>query len=129
LRLYTYCEKKTERYPDFYKGDIVLDAKYKSIGKLQHVVRHDLNQLLSYMYILKARIGAFICPTKAQLMECDDRGSLNGYGGEIRLLKFPIPQTAANYSDFVIQMDLSNNILKANVKDCQVEKNNSLQLL
>ncbi len=53
------------RYPDFYKNDIVLDAKYKRMGsyeKVSEVDRNDIHQIITYMTVLNATKGGFIAP-------------------------------------------------------------------
>lgn len=58
------------RYPDFYKRDFVLDAKYKHLGnydKVSLVGRDDIHQMIAYMNALKATKGGFIAPLTRHL--------------------------------------------------------------
>jgi len=97
------------RYPDFYKDDIVLDAKYKRYAdmKLQHIDGDDLHQVITYMYILAANHGGFIVPwqnnhdeNKSQLK------TLKGYGGTMNTYGIIVDSTAENFKDYCTMMGL-----------------------
>ena len=63
--IYLFEDHSGIRYPDFYKDDIVLDAKYKkleSYEKVSKVNRDDLHQLITYITNLQASKGVFIAP-------------------------------------------------------------------
>ena len=63
--IYLFEDHSGIRYPDFYKDDIVLDAKYKkleSYEKVSKVNRNDLHQLITYITNLQATKGVFIAP-------------------------------------------------------------------
>lgn len=49
-------------YPDFWKEDYILDAKYKRLDG--GVGREDLYQVVTYMYCKKAKKGGFIYPSE-----------------------------------------------------------------
>ena len=49
-------------YPDFYKDNFIIDAKYKHLEN--GVGREDLYQLVTYMYCKRADNGAYIYPCK-----------------------------------------------------------------
>lgn len=54
-----------QRFPDFWKQDIVLDAKYKRLavnGNSLDISRDDVHQIMAYMYRLKASKGDIVCP-------------------------------------------------------------------
>lgn len=54
-----------QRFPDFGKHDVVLDAKYKRLatnGNGLDIDRNDVHQIMAYMYRLKAPKGGIICP-------------------------------------------------------------------
>lgn len=104
--------KDFKRYPDFYKKDImILDAKYKPIDKENdksknnsedtdyNINRNDINQIVSYMYILKSKIGELIYPCK-DFNKPKKLGQLNGYGNEVHLFGLGIPQNQKNFSAF-----------------------------
>ena len=53
------------RYPDFYKDDMVLDAKYKRLGSYNNVSMvdpDDVHQVIAYMSALHVNKGGFIAP-------------------------------------------------------------------
>ena len=57
------------RYPDFYKDDFVLDAKYKRLGsydKVSKVDREDIHQIIKYMNNLNASRGGFVSPIESK---------------------------------------------------------------
>lgn len=63
--IYLFEDNTGRRYPDFYKEDFVLDAKYKRLGsyvKVSDVGRDDIHQLITYMTRLKATKGGFVAP-------------------------------------------------------------------
>lgn len=68
------------RYPDFYNTDIVLDAKYKrmeKMDKVSEVNRDDLHQLIAYIDMLRLKHGGFVAPmTQCQTVVPTSR--LNG---------------------------------------------------
>ena len=98
-----------KRYPDFYKDNHVVDAKYKRLivnekerleGNEQLIEKEgvvnsdDLNKMVMYLYITKASRGTFIYPTQNDFYEKEKVvGTLNGYGGEIYTHKIAIPKT------------------------------------
>lgn len=54
-----------QRFPDFWKHDVVLDTKYKRLatnGNGLDIDRNDVHQIMAYMYRLKAPKGGIICP-------------------------------------------------------------------
>lgn len=99
-------------YPDFYrKGDtaIVLDAKYKRLDGGREldegIGASDQHQIVSYMYILKARHGGFVYPYPISMRQDDVKlqvlGTLAGFGGTVAKIGIPILTGATSYSDFV----------------------------
>ena len=98
-------------YPDFYrKGDsaIVLDAKYKMLdggrGLDEGIGASDQHQIVSYMYILKARYGGFVYPYPISMRQDDIKlqvlGTLAGIGGTVAKIGTPIFTGATSYSNF-----------------------------
>ncbi|MBO7497525.1 MAG: hypothetical protein J6T98_13360 [Salinivirgaceae bacterium] len=68
-------------YPDFWKDNYIIDAKYKRLEK--GVGREDLYQVVTYMHCMKADNGGFMYPSDtAQKIE---RYTLAGLGGTMRL--------------------------------------------
>lgn len=93
--------KKYPRFPDFYDRDsngTVIDAKYK----MKIDTRNDVNQMLTYMYRLKARNGIFIHPDTAESEPTSH--SLHGHGldlnATLRTYSFHIPQQVPDFKTF-----------------------------
>ena len=94
-----------QRFPDFWKQDIVLDAKYKKLainGNRLDIERDDVHQIMAYMYRLKAPKGGIICPYVG-----DDNKVISqnmhkdSYLGSLSLYAFAIPKNCISYEDFV----------------------------
>ncbi len=103
-------------FPDFYKDNFILDAKYKHLNT--GVGREDLYQVVTYMYCRRAHIGAYVYPF-------EDKGEVNqfqlsGYGdsptddekGFIYLIPFEVPQAVGDWKDFCNRIAESENTLK-----------------
>lgn len=61
--IYLFDDHSGIRYPDFYKDDMVLDAKYKRLGsydKVSKLDRNDVHQVIAYMTTLKVNRGGFV---------------------------------------------------------------------
>ena len=103
-------------YPDFYDKErsIILDAKYKN--QIDYVA--DVNQVITYLYWMKGRIGMFVHPTtdKNELKSY----SLRGYGddSDARLIEyqFHIPTKVSSYDDFEWNIRLSETALKEQIE-------------
>ncbi|KXX69201.1 McrC family protein [Flammeovirga sp. SJP92] len=98
--------KSVKRYPDFYKENIVLDAKYKKLD-LKRPDRDDMHQIITYMYLLRAERGGFVIPTTLRdhdLIREKDLGILEGYGGDVKIWSFPIPHDEVSYAEFSKRM-------------------------
>lgn len=108
--IYLFQNMKGKRYPDFLKDDMVLDAKYKRLSTKdsEFIDRNDLNQIISYMYVQRATIGGFICPSDNENLDITFKqlGVLNGFGGIVSLWTIPIPQASESYLDFCNSMSL-----------------------
>ena len=94
-----------QRFPDFWKQDIVLDAKYKKLainGNRLDIERDDVHQIMAYMYRLKAPKGGIICPYVG-----DDNKVISqnmhkdSYLGSLSLYALAIPKNCISYEDFV----------------------------
>ena len=98
-------EHAGQRFPDFWKQDIVLDAKYKKLainGNRLDIERDDVHQIMAYMYRLKAPKGGIICPYVG-----DDNKVISqnmhkdSYLGSLSLYALAIPKNCISYEDFV----------------------------
>lgn len=120
--LYLFSDNKYQpRFPDFYKGKIVLDAKYKYA-----VAREDYHQMITYLYIRQGEKGIFLSPkpsvsffSKSSLADnLSDKlnrkhlGKLNGYDGELQSIHLSIPTHCETYTDFCQEMKKQEDLLQ-----------------
>ena len=104
-----------QRFPDFWKQDIVLDAKYKKTainGDRLDIDRDDVHQIMAYMYRLKAPKGGIICPFMG-----DDNKVISqnmhkdSYLGTMYLYALAIPRDCNSYEVFVKRIAEKENAL------------------
>lgn len=94
------------RYPDFYKEDFVLDAKYKRFGsydKVSKVDPDDVHQVMAYMTALKATRGGFVAP----LMQAQTKiptARLKVAQSTLSIFGIEVCQTAKTYGEFCEKM-------------------------
>ena len=87
-------------YPDFWKDDFILDAKYKHLNK--EVGREDLYQVVTYMYCRKAKNGAYVYPFEQESDTVSyELNKTDGYGGHIHVIPFYVPQSSTTYTSFI----------------------------
>lgn len=112
------------RFPDFYKENMVLDAKYKYA-----VTREDYHQMITYLYIRQGEKGIFLSPESSansafQSSSADNHtgelyrkhlGKLNGYGGELQYIHLSIPTHCETYTDFCQRMKKQEELLQKNL--------------
>lgn len=87
-------------YPDFYKENIVLDAKYKELDKNikdNEKFKKDFEKMLVYMFLLKAKKGIFVYPSRDSKI---NEAKLNGYGEYLCAYPFCVPQNSEELGDF-----------------------------
>ena len=108
IYLFNTNPKSAPRYPDFYKQDFILDAKYKGYTdkRVSEVDRDDLHQLITYMYIKQAAHGGLVYPSISSDTAIHS-STLCGYGGTIFLWGMIIPQSSSSWSD--IQSSMLHN--------------------
>ncbi|MBO4740457.1 MAG: hypothetical protein J5605_02310, partial [Bacteroidales bacterium] len=100
-------------YPDFWKDDFILDAKYKHLNN--GVGREDLYQVVTYMYCTKAANGAYVYP-----YEKDERTvtyQLDGYCGNIHVIPLYIPQSEKEFTKFLNEIKKSEKKLRKRVNN------------
>lgn len=100
-------------YPDFYKDNFIIDAKYKHLNN--GIERDDLYQVVTYMYCTKSNFGGYLYPDENKKKSC--RYQLMGYNGYIYLLPFHIPQSSQNYKMFIEEIRISEDELIKAIKD------------
>ena len=108
-----------ELFPDFYKEDFVLDAKYKHLNST--VGRDDLYQVVTYMYCLDYRFGGYIYPKDGNQQHAKFKlagigCNYKGYeGGIISVIPFDVPQNAPNWEIFVKSISDSEEQLVSDI--------------
>ena len=111
-RIYLFDDRTGVRYPDFYKDDIVLDAKYKRYAdmKLQNIDGDDLHQVITYMYILGACYGGLIVPRQHKQKDIVQTSKLlNGYGGRMNIYSIIVDSPVQHFKDYSMQMNQHEN--------------------
>lgn len=93
-----------QRFPDFWKQDIVLDAKYKKLainGIRLDIERDDVHQIMAYMYRLKASKGGIVCPYDGEKNKIISQNMhKDSYLGSLSLYALAIPKNCSSYEDF-----------------------------
>lgn len=104
------------RYPDFYDKErsIILDAKYKK--QIDYVA--DVNQVITYLYRMRGRIGMLVHPTADETER--KSYSLRGYGDDSNAClieyQFHIPTKVSSYEDFEGNIRSSETAFKEQVE-------------
>lgn len=104
--IYLFDDNTGDRYPDFYKEGIVLDAKYKRIGDYNSVAkvdRDDIHQIITYMTALKAHKGGFISPLNHQQVQPPTK-TLKGSSATLSIYGIEICKKVNTYADFCQKM-------------------------
>ena len=104
--IYLFEDHSGIRYPDFYKDDFVLDAKYKrldSYDKVAMVDRNDIHQVIAYINALHASRGGFIAPLEKK-QEIVPTSQLKGCTSTLSIFGIEICKTASSYTDFCEKM-------------------------
>ncbi len=114
--IYLDKDNRYIRYPDYYNqaAQVVADAKYKR--EIDN--RDDVNQMVTYMYRLKAQRGIFILPTDNTNNK--EEYTLRGYGdnsSRLCVIRTTIPQHCTNYESFAHKMDQEELFLLAYIRN------------
>ena len=110
------------RYPDFYKKDFVLDAKYKRLGsyeKVSKVERDDIHQLITYMDNLKASRGGFVVPLD-NLQKKVPTSHLKNTNATLSIYGISICKDAASYDEFRSSMVENEGRLSELLRDISI---------
>ena len=104
--IYLFDDRSGVRYPDFYKKDMVLDAKYKRLGSYERVSKvdkDDVHQVMAYMTTLQVNKGGFIAPLEHKQMKIPT-SRLKGSTSTLSIFGIEISKTASSYADFCNKM-------------------------
>ncbi len=105
------------RYPDFYKENIVLDAKYKRLGSYEKVSKiepDDIHQMMAYMETLQAHRGGFVAPLNKKQHEIPTSHLTKSRNSTISILGIEISKNKC-FHDFCKEMDISETIFVEHV--------------
>lgn len=105
--IYLFEDHSGIRFPDFYKDDFVLDAKYKRLGsydKVAKVDRDDVHQLITYMTAMHLDKGGFIAPLE-QKQSIIPTSHLKGSSATLSIYGIEISKAATSYRDFCEKME------------------------
>lgn len=94
------------RYPDFYKVDFILDAKYKRLGsydRVDRVDRNDVHQIIAYMGNLSATRGGFVSPLESK-QEKVPTSHLKNSTSTISIFGIEICKDTSSYTEFCKKM-------------------------
>lgn len=109
--------KGNETYmPDFYRSDMVIDAKYKWYQDWKFISREDRFQLIAYMYLHNTDKSAFIVPVdNPDIIHTRD---LNGVGGTMSIIGMNVSPICKSFKEFCLHMEKEENLLKGKVGMC-----------
>lgn len=116
--IYLFENRSGVRYPDFYKDDFVLDAKYKRLGsydKVSKVDRDDVHQVIAYMNSLHASRGGFVAPLE-QKQEKVPTSRLKDSKATMSIFGIEICKDAVTYTEFCDKMTVLENTFIESLK-------------
>ena len=119
--IYLFDDHSGVRYPDFYKDDFVLDAKYKRLGsydKVSKVGRDDVHQVIAYINALHATRGGFVAPL-GKKQEKVPTSRLKDSTSTLSIFGIEISKAATSYSDFCEKMQGMEKEFVESLNICQ----------
>ena len=120
-RINLFTDRTGPRYPDFYKDNIVLDAKYKRYEDiaLQNIDGDDLHQVITYMYILSARHGGLIVPGQDEKTGSrPEPKTLKGYGGNMNIYSIPVDTPVDSFKTYCQKMAIHEHNFRYQIDEC-----------
>lgn len=106
-RIYLFEDRSGVRYPDFYKDNFVLDAKYKRLGsynKVGKVDTHDVNQVITYMKALQVKRGGFIAPLEKKQEKVPSSPLISDIASTVSIFGIEICKEVNSYPEFCEKM-------------------------
>lgn len=116
--IYLFEGRSGIRYPDFYKDDMVLDAKYKRLGsydKVSKVNPDDVHQVMAYMSALHVSKGGFIAPLEKR-QDTIPTSRISGTSSSLYIFGIEISKSSSSYADFCEQMKERENTFIQSIK-------------
>ena len=116
--IYLFDDHSGIRFPDFYKEDMVLDAKYKRLGsyeKVSKVDNNDIHQVITYMNSLHVRKGGFVAPLEQKQNQIPT-SRLKDSTSTLSIFGIEISKTSSSYVDFCEQMKGLENVFVESLK-------------
>ena len=101
--IYLFEDETGIRFPDFYKDDFVLDAKYK-----RKVGPDDIHQVIAYIVALKASKGGFISPLESKQSSIPTK-KIKNISSTLSIFGIEICKTATSYAEFCDKMKENEN--------------------
>ena len=119
---YLFDDNTGHRYPDFYKEESVLDAKYKRLGDYSRVAEvgsDDIHQVITYMTRLHAPKGGFVAPLQlpqravptSRIKESDFTLSIFG---------IQIAKNSSSYTDFCSAMKENERLFISSLRNFRI---------
>lgn len=102
--------------PDYYRANMILDAKYKRYSNWNNISRDDCNQLLAYMYLYETDNGGFIVPVENS--DIKTTRLLNGRGGIMSIIGMNVTANCNNFKEFCFHMAKEEKLLKQKIEQC-----------
>ena len=109
--IYLFEDETGIRFPDFYKDDFVLDAKYKRLGNYDDVSKvgpDDIHQVIAYIVALKASKGGFISPLENKQTIIPTK-KIKNISSTLSIFGIEICKTATSYAEFCDKMKENEN--------------------
>lgn len=116
--IYLFEDNSGVRYPDFYKDDMVLDAKYKRLGgydSVSKVDKDDVHQVMAYMTTLHATKGGFIAPLESKQMAIPT-SILRDKVSTLSIFGIEICKDAEDYNEFCDKMNDMEQVFVESLK-------------
>lgn len=111
--IYIFEGNKGKCYPDFYKEDFVLDAKYKRLGSYENVSKidnRDIFQMISYLTILSAQKGGFVSPLTEKQVEVPSLAIKNTNGSTISIFGIEVSKNSDSFEEFRREMEQNEKV-------------------
>ena len=111
--IYIFEGNKGKCYPDFYKEDFVLDAKYKRLGSYENVSKidnRDIFQMISYLTILSAQKGGFVSPLTEKQVKVPSLAIKNTNGSTISIFGIEVSKNSDSFEEFRREMEQNEKV-------------------